>query len=516
MLAAFFEQLIGFFHRFASFSPWKDSHGASIVSAFIHCKGQILRLISRTMSWKLKQNLRARLEREKGAVPKDWGGKVSVALVYPNVYTIGMGNLAVHAIYKMLNDRRDVVCERVFLPEKAAMREHLRTDTPLMSVESQRPLAEFDIIAFSISFENDYLNIKPMLGLAKIPYKVSDRRKDAPVLIAGGAAPTLNPLPISKIFDAVVSGEIEAYSDDLIPLIASKTSKSEMLEALSKISGGCRFSTDLDSWPVQTVIHSAEAEFGNMHLIEVQRGCSRRCSFCATPIIYGRPRSRSAAAVIEMVKTGIGERKKFGLIGSHILSHPEFVAIANGIHELGAVFSPSSVHVDDIDDEKALLLAKSGHRSVALGIEAGNYQLRKKLGKNIDDARIFEAVKILAQHEITRLKLYFMIGLPFETDDDVADIAKLANMVQDAIFKNAPKLQRTTKLDLTITPFVPKPGTLLGDSNFAGVIRLKQKIKLIKKLLGNKRGIGLNFDNPSDAEIEAILANGGEDAISLV
>lgn len=470
---------------------------------------------SQFMSWKLKSKLRASLGREQGAVTKDWGGKISVALVYPNTYEVGMGNLAVHSLYRILNDRPDIVCERAFLPSKRDLAEHRRTETPILSLESQRPLAEFDAVAFSISFENDYLNILPILELANIPYLKEKRSKDAPLVIAGGAAPTLNPDTISKIFDAVITGEAECYVEDLIPALTEGLSKKDLIAEFTRLKGG-RFLKNLNDWPTETVIHSEDAEFGDMHLIEVQRGCPHHCKFCAVPVIYQKPRHRNIASILHMVENGLQFRKRFGLIGTHILSHPDFIEIAKAIHSRGATFSPSSIRVDEIDETRAALLAKSGHRSIALGIEAGMGNLRETLDKRTSDGDILSAVATLAAARITNLRLYFMIGLPGESEKDIEAIASLGLKVQKTLIAHAPRESRTTKVALTVTPFVPKPGTNFEKAAFAGTDELKQKIKTLRRHLSNQAGIELGFDNPVDSAIEHFLSNGDSDTISFL
>ena len=145
---------------------------------------------------------------------KDPGGTTSVALVYPNTYKVGMSNLAVHSLYKIFNDHPNFSCERAFLPEKKDWVEHERTDTPILTVETQKQISEFDIVAFTISFENDLLNVVPILKLCKIPLKPQDRGPDHPSIIAGGAAVTLNPKPMSGIANACILGEFEAYDPE--------------------------------------------------------------------------------------------------------------------------------------------------------------------------------------------------------------------------------------------------------------------------------------------------------------
>jgi radical SAM superfamily enzyme YgiQ (UPF0313 family) len=481
------------------------------------------------MSWKLKQDLESTVKKESGSVVREWGGKASVALTCPSVYDVGMGNLAVHSLYSIFNARSNIVCERAFLPSARTMTEHQRLNAPLMSMETQRPLAEFDVIAFTVSFENDYLNILPMLDLARIKHLSSDRNKHDPILIAGGAALTLNPEPVAEIFDAIVIGEIEEISDSICDLISSGKSRDDLIDALGKLPGvyipssmnssdGVEhiFTKDLNAWKTETVIRADAAQFGDMHLIEVQRGCPRRCKFCATPPLYKPPRWRSADAVMDMVEEGLLHKKRFGLIGADILSYPPFKTIAQNILDRDATFSVSSARVDALDKERIQLLVEGGIKSIALGIEAGSEKLRCEISKEIDDGDIMNAAKLLAENGVTRIRPYFIIGLPGETSEDIESIIDISKKLRDLIRKSAPKSARTTSVDLTISSFVPKPGTPLEAAPFAGEAELKRKMKSLKRMVGKDDGINLRFDSALHASIEALLTRGGRDTIEFL
>jgi radical SAM superfamily enzyme YgiQ (UPF0313 family) len=373
-----------------------------------------------------------------------------------------------------MNARRDVVCERAFLPDKGDAASYAKAGSGLVSMESQRPLQEFDVVAFTISFENDVLNLKRMFELAKMPMRKSERGENFPKIIAGGAALTINPRSVSDIFDEVFVGEFEEKY--------------------------LRMERDLDSFKTQTVIHCRDAEFSDMHLIEVTRGCPRACKFCAVPSAYAPFRMRSASSIAAMVDDGLKFRNKFGLIGADVLSHPEFVDIANYIHSKGATFSPSSVRADAVDEKKALLLALSGHRSVALGVETGSERLREEIGKKISDQRMLDAIATLARCGISRLRLYFMVGLPGETDDDVRAIADFAARALAAARSSAKK-GSSSSVDLTLTPFVPKPGTQFRTKAFAGVAELKRRQRMVADGL-RRLPIKVRCDSPAEAAIE--------------
>ncbi|MBU0506166.1 B12-binding domain-containing radical SAM protein, partial [bacterium] len=412
------------------------------------------------------------LEQETGYIKKDWGGKISVALVFPNTYRVGMGNLAIHTIYKILNDNPGIVCERAFLPEK--------NEKTLLSLESQRPLTDFDVVAFSISFQNDFLNILPILDLAKIEHRRSKRGAVQPLLIAGGAAVTMNPKPLAEIFDVCLLGEAEALLPEIISICHSRKSgnpaRNKMLDPRlrgddKQICGDdCliyhkHFVKDLNKYPTQTVIYSQQAEFGDMHLMELSRGCPRKCKYCATPNLYAPFRVRNLQCISEMIEQGLKFRKKFGLISGDLIAHRDFFAIAQLILKKGGAFSPSSLRVEAIAENVVKLLAETGQKSISLGIEAAREELRASLGKKFSNQRLLETINLLNKVGLKNLRLYFMIGLPGETSADIEAIATLSKQIK--------KITRGSSLTLTIAHFVPKPGTPFAKEKFAGEKYLK-------------------------------------------
>ncbi|MBI2091510.1 MAG: radical SAM protein [Deltaproteobacteria bacterium] len=409
------------------------------------------------MSWKIKSHLKQLVREEEGTVIKDFGGKRSIVLVYPNTYFVGMSNLGMHNIYRLLNEREDTACERAFLPEKNLIAEHKRTNTPVLSVESQKPISEFQKIAFSIAFENDFKNISAVLELSNIPVDKTERGGRYPEIIAGGAAVTLNPKLFEKICDKIVSGDFEASS--------------------------------AEKKPARSAVWTNNTEFGSMHLVEMQRGCPHRCGFCAAPIIYHPFKQFSKEEIMEAINFGLPHRKKIGLIGGDVLAHPDFEEIAEYIHSKGGSFSPSSVRADRMTPSIAALLRKSGHKTVTLAPESGSENLRKTIGKNIPDEKFFKAAEILSSNGIKQIKLYFMIGLPGETDKDIEAIGDFINEMNKA----------DVGLKISVNPFVPKNKTQFQDERFEGVAELKRKISLLKKVLSKSRCRAVKFESPISA-----------------
>jgi radical SAM superfamily enzyme YgiQ (UPF0313 family) len=330
----------------------------------------------------------------------------------------------------------------------------------------------------------------------------------------------MNPRCANEIFDAQFLGEYEAFSDDVEKLFAGLPSKEEALARFAEMEGvllhekfgppvrkeAKKFPADISGFKTQTEIYSPEAMFGNMHLIEVQRGCPRACKFCAAPAVYSPFRFRSADAIIKMVDEGILHRKKIGLIGSDILSHPEFVDIASAIHSRGATFSPSSVRISAVDEIKAKLLARSSHRSVALGVEAGSERLRANIGKKISNEEIEKAIELLAREGVSGIRLYFMLGLPDENESDVEAIGAIAKIAKDVLSKYSPKGSGLQEVEVTLSAFVPKPLTKFCDEKFCGGAYFKKAVAKVKSVLAGKKGIKVSHDSAIAASAEAFIA----------
>ncbi len=475
------------------------------------------------MSWKLVEKMRGLARDEEGLVVKDPGGTTAVALVYPNTYYVGMSNLAVHSLYRMLNDRPDIRCERAFLPDPVDMSEHRRTSTPVLTVESQRPISEFDVIAFTVSFENDLTNVIPILEMSRIPHRADERGDDHPLIIAGGVAITLNPQPLAEIADMCITGEFEAH-EELHDMIVHRRALTPDTPPAKYRRGSVRSAApahipivqNLDDFSTETVVWTPHTEFGAMHLIEVMRGCPQGCAFCATPGIYGKPRMRSYEAIAKMIEHGSEHRKIFGLIGAEIASHPRFADIARFILDRGATFSLSSIRVDRITPDIAQLLKRSGTRSISLGIEAARDGLRASIGKTFTNERVMESLATLARHGITNVRFYFMIGLPGETDADVDAIPTFADDALRTIRKHAPRMQRTSSVELTITPFVPKPLSGFEGESFAGIVRINDIHKRLRQHMGRRKDISISLDSAQQAAVEAYLAKAGPEAIAFL
>lgn len=468
------------------------------------------------MDWKQIQRSKDILSRETGTIVKEWGGKISMALVYPNTYSVGMSNLGLHTIYKIANADPEVVCERFFLPEKDINGE-------LLSIENQKRLDSFDLVAFSIPFENDYLNILPMLELAKIPFEHGKRR---PVLAAGGAAVTLNPEPLARFFDLLLLGDGEESIPKLLKALKEGRDLEALHEALKDAEGFYlpglhdlrRISTaitrTLDIHPAESVIWTRGTEFGDMHLIEIQRGCHWRCMYCAAPVIYPEFRNVSFDTIKKCIDNGLQHRKKFGLIGGDPLGHPHFEEIANYIFDAGATFSLSSLRADRISPKVAEILKRAGYKTVTIAPETGTESLRNKIGKKISNQKFVDAARNLAAVDITQLKLYFMIGLPGETEVDLDAIVELTRELNQMLSVSKKTKTLSVRTTVAIGSFVPKRGTPLEEAPFEDVSILIKKVKYLKQQLGKVPNTKVVSESPRTSEIEAMLNRLQGDAAS--
>ncbi|HET7342191.1 MAG TPA: radical SAM protein, partial [Methylomirabilota bacterium] len=410
------------------------------------------------MSWTLKKKALALLAAEEGTVRKDWGGRIAVALVYPNGYSVGMSNLGFQTIYRHLNALPDVVCERVFLPDAAETAELTRTGTAPFSLESQRPLTDFHMIGFSITYEGDYINALRILDLAGIPLRAADRRPQDPLVLMGGVCAFSNPEPIAPFMDFVVVGEGEELVGELIAAYREqyrdRASFLDLLVALPGVyvperyeatyaeDGTLRDVTardgapaivtkrrlrDVNAFRTIAAVKTPNAEYGHMALLEVGKGCGRGCRFCLEGQVYRPVRHRSVAALAETIKQLAAEgEKRIGLVGACVSDYPWIGELLKVVEDSGMELSISSLRADSLTDDLAAALARGGHRTLTIAPEAGTERLRAAIRKAISDAQILAACDLVRAHGIPNLKTYFMIGQPTETDEDVEAIPALA------------------------------------------------------------------------------------------
>jgi len=499
------------------------------------------------MSRKLKEKSANRLSSEKGTIIKRWGRKVTVALIYPNTYFVGMSNLGYQQVYHLLNHREDTICERVFLPDRDDMDEYQRTGTQIFSLESQRLLRDFDIIAFSIPFENDYLHALKILEMGNIPLMAAERSEEHPLVVAGGVTTFLNPEPMADFIDLFLIGEGEELVNEFVDgyLKNNDAEKVELLSKLTKIEGiyvpslysvsykpdgtiesfvqkgkasrkvKRRWIRDIDSAPTVSRIFTPDTEFSGMHLVEISRGCGRGCRFCTAGFIYLPPRIRNPKRILDDISgqwsVASGQSThidKVGLVSAAVSDYPFIHSLCVPLIAMGKKVSVSSLRMDSTSDELVDALKESGHKTMTFAPEAGTERLRNVINKGISEDDILKSVEMAISRGILNAKLYFLIGLPTETDDDIEGIVKLAKRIKKEVLVLTKEAGRIGTITLSINPLIPKPWTPFQWSPMEDVKSMGNKLKYIKESLKKEGNIEVNHENPKDSYIQALLSRG--------
>lgn len=496
------------------------------------------------ISWKLIQKAKGILEKERGVVQKTWGGKITICLLYPNAYHVGMSNLGFQTLYRILNADDDVVCERAFLPGPEDLQEYRNTQTPLFSLESQKFLSNFDILAFSISFENDFLNILTLLELAHIPPESRLRDDRYPWIIAGGVAVFLNPEPVSEFFDLFILGEAEEVIGEFLTVCRQtlsdkkKKEKDDFLKNLGGVEGVYvpkfyrvtyaengkieamdpepgfpkkvkrRWVSKLDQFPTQSTLFTPDTEFKEMALVEVNRGCPRGCRFCAACFVYHPFRNRSLSSLESIAKEALSREHRIGLTGTAVSDHPKLLPLCRSILSQRGGISLSSLRVDAVTPSLIQCLREGEDRTVAIAPEAGSERLRKMVKKGYPEEEILKSIDILVGNGLSQIKCYFLIGLPSETDEDVKEILLLAKRIRHQILSNQEHREKRWRLILSVNPFIPKPGTPFQWVPLEEVGELKKKLRMIQKGVRGEKGMGMIHDLPKWAYIQALLSRG--------
>ena len=463
-----------------------------------------------------------------------------MCLVYPNRYAVAMGNLGFQVVYEIFDQAPGVVCERAFLPEEDEL--PLLGPGRLRSFESGRRVADFDIIAFSISFETDYLHVIPMLRLAGLEPRSARRPAAAPLVIAGGPAMFLNPEPIADFFDLFLIGEAEemlpeflaAYAasrasgadhDALLDTVAGRVTGAYVPRHFTPLFNGPvvadlrhagpgserverRLIWDLNRFHTTSRVLSDEAVFGDMVLVEASRGCQWGCRFCAAGYMYRPIRTRDPAGLAPAVRDGLEVRRTIGLIGAEMASVPGVDALAELAGTAGGRLSPSSLKADCVTPRLAAALAQGGTRSVTVAPEAGSERMRRVINKNLSEHDILRATDLLVGEGVQHLKLYFMIGLPSETAEDVDAIAALVERVRSRLIDGSRGRSRVGTITVSVNAFVPKPWTPFQWDPMEAIPSLRAKGRRLRRLLGRVANVELDLESPREAYLQTLLSRG--------
>ncbi len=491
------------------------------------------------MSRDIRSHHRTLLQAETHLHPHGRVGQLSICLVSPSRYQTGMSSLGFQTVYALLAGSTGIRCERGFLPDREELEEYRRSGTPLLSLESSTPLADFDLIAFSTSFEPDYLNIPLILNLARIPLYSSARSQSDPLVIAGGAAFFINPEPVADFIDAICIGEGEDIIPGMVNTLLSPVDNGRrgLLQALSAIPGvyipalyhplyhgGTLAGYDVEAGaplpvtrvPVCLEQHEPSAsqilteltEFGDMFLVEVSRGCPRGCRFCSSGFIYGAFRQQPFDNVVALIDQGLVHRSKVGLVGAAVSDYAEIGRLCRYIVEKGAKVSVSSLRIDRIDADMLDALIASGHKTISLAPEGGSQRIRDLMRKNLTEAQIMDACEMLIARDILNLKLYFIIGLPGETDADLDEMVRLVETIRERVIERGRANKRLGEITVSVNPFIPKPFTPFQWCGMEPLHSLEHKVKLLESRLRRLSNVKLKVESLRESYLQALLSRG--------
>ena len=484
---------------------------------------------------------RLTLSKEVGYVQKPHVDKMRVGLAFPNTYFVGMSNLGFQTVYRLFNDHPDTVCERVFLPPKQELAALVQQNARLVTLESQTPLNDLDVLAFSVSFEWDYTNVLTMLRLAGLPLRAADRNHRHPLVVIGGAVTFVNPEPLALFADVIAAGEGEVLVPSLLEAVSEATSRDDLLKRLTTRRGfyipsfyDVRYRDDgtIDAYvpkegtgappvvkkaalkttdavdPPCTSIFTPDTEFGSRFLIEVVRGCANLCRFCWAGYNYLPVRAFPADRILELAQAARAHSSRVGLVSIALCDHPEIERILSSLAAMGYSISPASLRLDDLTPEIVGLLQRSGERTLTIAPETGSDRLRRVINKTVTNDEILEKAELIFSSGIENLKLYYMIGLPTETDEDLEAMRDQTVQLRDIMLKYARGRGHAGRIIGSVNPLVPKPGTSYQWLPMTDTREIERKMKRLHALVDNIEHVYFNIKSERHSYYQALMSLG--------
>ena len=509
-------------------------------------------------SWEQRERARQILQKEVGYTKKPHGDRLRVALAFPNTYWVGMSNLGFQTVYRLFNAEPDVVCERFFLPPKQELAALVASRAPLLTLESQTPVGDFDIVAFSVSFEWDYVNVLTLLRLAGLPRYAAERSHRHPLVLVGGAVTFVNPEPLALFADVIAAGEGESLVPALTRATSAATSRSDLLHLLAAERGfyvpsfyephyapdgsltGYTVKSDVArsdvarsdtaradmpqasavSLPVRkaalrtteavdppaTSIFTPDTEFGSRFLVEVVRGCANLCRFCWAGYNYLPVRPFPTDRILELASAARPYANRVGLVSIALCDHPEIERILSRLHEMGFAISPASLRLDDLTEPIVRVLRESGERTITIAPETGSDRLRRVINKTVTNDEILDRADLIFASGIENLKLYYMIGLPTEQDDDLVAIRELTLQLRERMLKHARSRGAVGRIVGSVNPLVPKPGTAYQWLPMEDPASVERKIKRLRTLTADIDNVYFNIKSERHSYYQALLS----------
>ena len=450
--------------------------------------------------------------------PPAGSGRLRVALLFPSDYEVGMANLALQGLYALSNAHGDVLCERVFYPD--IPEQDRRRDDTLRSLEYDTALGAFDVIAITSSFELDWLNVPAALQEGGVPILASERTRHSPLVIAGGPAVTANPQPLAPIADALFIGEGEPVIGPMLDVLLGHdlnvdADRALALQSLARIGGFyvpaleqdlpiARIAlSDLDTVPTTTEVMSPHSQFPSTFLIETGRGCPRGCKFCLARQIYEPRRNRSAESILASAREGLQHTDRVGLVGAAVADHPQIEEIATKIVEMGGRVSTSSLRAEGVTPALLNALAAGGQRQITLAPETADPELAEAIGKLVDYEAVLRTTRMAAEAGLTDVKLYFMLGIPGETDEIVESTAAFAEGLETAV----------DGIHLTVAAgaLSPRPHTEFERAEVTDPGITQRRLKRLRKELRARTRADVRISSARGGAVQTALGRGGRE-----